>query len=243
VLIRGIKLSFVPGLEMEFTDRGRAIEQVLEWSEKSTWYPVVVFGPEGCGKTSWLKQAAEVLRRRGFEVIYVDPIHREFAAHTDVEEVVSRLSEAVADVTGYTPMRLADLAVYLAKQLLKRWRKRRITVLVDDIFQAIGVNRAEVYVKMLLNMIEHPPEPYERIVVIATTSEGVSRTRIGRHRWADVEPMWNMPKEGFKELYERIPGPKPSLEDIWRLTGGNPDMFRRLYQSSWGGRARNREDY
>ena len=101
VLIRGIKLSFVPGLEMEFTDRGRAIEQVLEWSEKSTWYPVVVFGPEGCGKTSWLKQAAEVLRRRGFEVIYVDPIHREFAAHTDVEEVVSRLSEAVADVTGF----------------------------------------------------------------------------------------------------------------------------------------------
>jgi hypothetical protein len=28
---------------------------------------------------------------------------------------------------------------------------------------------------MLLNMIEHPPEPYEKIVVIATTSEGVSR--------------------------------------------------------------------
>jgi hypothetical protein len=93
---------------------------------------------------------------RGFEVIYVDPIHREFAAHTDVEEVVPRLSEAVADVTGYTPMRLADLAVYLAKQLLKKWKKRRITVLVDEVFQAIGVDRAEVYVKILLNMVEYP---------------------------------------------------------------------------------------
>jgi hypothetical protein len=45
--------------------------------------------------------------------------------------------------------------------------------------------------------------------------------------------MWNMPKEGFKELYERIPGPKPSLEDIWRLTGGDSDTLRRLYQGSW----------
>lgn len=71
-------------------------------------------------------------------------------------------------------------------------------------------------------------------MVIATTSEGASRARIGRHRWADVAPMWNIPKEGFKELYKRIPGPKPSLEDIWRLTGGNPDILRRLYQSSWG---------
>jgi len=42
-------------------------------------------------------------------------------------------------------------------------------------FQAIGLERAEVYVKSLLNLIEYPPEQYERIVIIVATSEGFSR--------------------------------------------------------------------
>jgi hypothetical protein len=73
----------------------------------------------------------------------------------------------------------------------------------------------------------------KKIVIIATTSEGVPRARIGRHRWAELTPMWNMSKESFKELHERISGSKPSFEDIWKLTGGNTDMLRRLYQSNW----------
>jgi hypothetical protein len=36
VSIERVKLRFVPELEVEFTDRDRAIRQVLEWSEKST---------------------------------------------------------------------------------------------------------------------------------------------------------------------------------------------------------------
>jgi hypothetical protein len=38
-MVSRVKLSFVPGLEVEFVDRVRGIEQVLEWSEKSTWHP------------------------------------------------------------------------------------------------------------------------------------------------------------------------------------------------------------
>jgi hypothetical protein len=32
--------------------------------------------------------------------------------------------------------------------------------------------------------------------------------------------MWNMPREGFRQLYETLPGEKPPFEDVWRLTGG-----------------------
>ena len=48
-----VKLFFAPGLEIGFVDRERALKQVFEWGEKGTWHPVVVFGPEGCGKTTW----------------------------------------------------------------------------------------------------------------------------------------------------------------------------------------------
>jgi len=96
------------------------------------------------------------LREQGFEVIYIDVVHREHTAYTDVKEVVEKLSEIIADVTGYTAVRLADLAVVLVKELLRKWRKRKVALLVDEDFQAIGLDKAEIYVKMLLNLIEYP---------------------------------------------------------------------------------------
>ncbi len=62
---------------------------------------------------------------------------------------------------------------------------------------------------------------------------GASRERIGRHRWATIKIMWNMPKEGFKQLYDALPGDKPPFEDVWRLSGGNPRVLERLYRSEW----------
>jgi hypothetical protein len=45
--------------------------------------------------------------------------------------------------------------------------------------------------------------------------------------------MWNMSKEGFKELYNKLPEPKPDFEDVWRLCGGNPFILEQLYQVRW----------
>jgi len=187
--MKRVKLRFTPKLEVEFVDRDRGIRHVYELAEKGTRFPVVVFGPEGCGKTAWLRQAAEVLKEQGFDAIYIDVLSKERIAYTDVKEVVDRISDVVADVTGYSPIKLADLAILLASKLLKRWRKRKIALLIDEVFQAIGLGRAEAYVKMLLNLIEYPPESYENIVIIVATSEGLSRWRIGRHRWAEITPM------------------------------------------------------
>ena len=63
--MRRIRLPFARGLEVEFADRERALRQAYELTERGTRYPIVVFGPEGCGKTAWLRQAAEVLREGG----------------------------------------------------------------------------------------------------------------------------------------------------------------------------------
>lgn len=156
-----------------------------------------------------------ILRKQRFDVIYVDPLHRQFLAYTDIGGIVARVSEVVADIAGYSSAKLVELVVYLVNELLKRWR-RRVALLADDVFQVIGIEKAEAYVKSLLNIIEYPPEPYEKIVVIVTTSEGVLRARIGRHRWAEVMPMRNVSKKGFEELYNRLPGPKPSFDYVWR---------------------------
>jgi len=228
-----VKLTFTPELEIEFIDRKRALKQVEELAEKGTRYPVVVFGPEGCGKSAWLKQAVEVLRETGYETLYIDPLHRTFIAYSDIKDIIRKLSEATTEVIGVAEVKLATLVIDAVKELIGIWRKERVAVLIDEVFQAIGLNKAEIYVKSLLNLIEYPSKSYEKIVAIVVTSEGMTRKEIGRHRWASLRPMWNMSRKGFKELYEKIPRPKPEFEDIWKLTGGNPDMLSKLYQAEW----------
>jgi len=230
--LKKVKLDFA-GLRVEFCNREGAIRQVEEFAERGTWHPLVVFGPEGCGKTAWLKQATETLREMGYEAIYVDPMRRDFIAHTDVRELVGKFAEAASEAIGVAQLKLATLAIDAVKWLVSKWRRGRVAVLVDDAFQAIGLEKAAMYVKSLLSLVEYPPEGYERIVAIAATSEGISRAEIGRHRWAEIAPMWNMSKKGFEELYEKLPSPKPNFEDVWRLTGGNPEMLARLYQANW----------
>jgi len=230
--VRRVILRFAD-FTIEFVDRDRGIKQVKEWVEGVITQPIVVFGPEGCGKSAWLRQVAEVLRGYGFDVIYVDILHKDYTTYTDVKEVTERISDVIADVTGLAQIKLADLVIILANELLRKWRKRRIALLVDEVFQGIGLDKAEVYVKTLLNLIEYPPAEYEKVIAVVVTSEGITRQRIGRHRWAEIRPIWNMSREGFKELYEKIPQLKPDFEDIWRLCGGNPKTLTQLYKFRW----------
>jgi predicted AAA+ superfamily ATPase len=85
-------------LEVEFVDRDKAVKYVYELNEKSTRLSLV-YGPEGCGKSAWLKQLAEILKKLKFDVIYVDVLRKEFTTH-DVEEIVSKLSKVIADDTS-----------------------------------------------------------------------------------------------------------------------------------------------
>ena len=54
--------ELVSSVKTEFTDRDRALAQIAEWAEKSTRWPVVVFSPEGCGKTAFLRLELERLK-------------------------------------------------------------------------------------------------------------------------------------------------------------------------------------
>jgi hypothetical protein len=81
--VRRIKPEFVPSVKTEFADRDRALARVVEWAEKSTRRPVVVFGPEGYGKTAFLRQAAAMLRELGCDVFCLHPLARVFSAEVD----------------------------------------------------------------------------------------------------------------------------------------------------------------
>jgi len=231
--VRRVKLPFAPGLEVEFTDRERALRQVYELAERGTRLPLVVFGPEGCGKTAWLLQAVEVLRELGFGVVYLNPLRRMFEVEVGVEDLRRRALELVAEaLSEHALARLAWRVVDFAREAIE-YGRRRLAVVVDDAFQYTGAREASLLVKGLLELIEYPPRSYDTIVAVAATSEGISRTEISRHLWAWLKPMWNMPRKGFEELYEKAPGERPSPDQLWKLTGGNPRALAQLYELRW----------
>jgi len=174
-----------------------------------------------------------VLKESGYDVLYIDPIHKGIIASNHIKDIIKKLGNVATEAIGVAEVKIATLVIEAVKELIGVWRRKRIAVLLDEVFQAIGLDKAETYVKSLLNLIEYPPRSYERMVVIVATSEEVTRKKIGRHRWASLRPIWNISRKGFEELYERIPSPKPEFENIWKLTGGNPDALSKLYQAEW----------
>ncbi len=217
--MRRILLQLTPGISVEFTDRDTALKQLEEFTERGTRFPVVIFGPEGCGKSAFLRQAAFMLKEAGYEVVYLHPLERRFEAELSLPDLEREFAQFVERALSENALgRIIWAAIDFVRKLLKA-RRAKIAVIADDVFQAIGLDKAAAYVKALLNLIECPDSRYENIVVLVATSEGVSRREIGRHLWANLTPMWNMPKDGLQQLYDKIPGPKPPFEEIWRLTG------------------------
>jgi len=230
--VKKVKLDFA-GLKVEFCDRERALKQVEELAERGTWHPLVVFGPEGCGKTAWLKQSAELLKELGFSVIYFNPMRREFLAEVGVKSIEERALEVLRQAgSAHALAGFMGFVIDFAREAIRLGRSK-LAIIVDDAFQYVGDREAAFFVKGMLEVIEYPPESYEKMVAIAATSEGTSRWEIGRHRWATIRPMWNMSKRGFEELYEELPSPKPPVEEVWRLSGGNPEILARLYEAEW----------
>jgi predicted AAA+ superfamily ATPase len=126
-LLKRVKLYFAKDLEVEFTDRVRGIKQVYEFCEKGTWYPVVVYGPEGCGKTSWLLQAVEVLKDLGYGVIYFNPLRRVFDVDVGVEDLKQRALEVLRRVILEVELaRLVWLIIDFANEALRRGRRKLV---------------------------------------------------------------------------------------------------------------------
>jgi hypothetical protein len=52
-----------------------------------------------------------MLREMGYEAIYVNPLHKNFVARTDVKEIVNKFAKAVEEAVGIAEAKLASLAV------------------------------------------------------------------------------------------------------------------------------------
>ncbi len=232
--MKRVKLRFTSNIDVEFTDRETAIKQLDKIAVRGTRHPIVVYGPEGCGKTALLKQAKAVFEGHGYHVIYINPLAREAQEMLGCTPSIKNMVRDLLKLLPEHYSRIVDAAIGLVSEVIRRFPKPRIALLLDDVFQAVGLDKAEIYVKSLLNLIEYPSGDYDRIAILVVSSEGVSRDRIGRHRWATIKEVWNLPRKGLNALYDKLPSSsKPPFEVVWGWTGGNPEYLARLFEAGW----------
>jgi len=232
--VRRVELELAPGLVVEFADRARALGQVEEFAEEGTRWPVVVFGPEGCGKTAYLRQAAAMLRDLGYDVFYLHLLDRVFSAEVEDPDVKRLFLDLVRRTLEDERWGRLAMAVFdFTREVLRR-RRRKVAVIADDIFQAVGLDKAAAYVKGLLNMTELPQYRYENMVVLVATSEGVSRREIGSICGPASCPCGIWRGTAFCNCMKKSRALKPPFEEVWWWTGGNPNMLVELYKAGWG---------
>jgi len=140
----------------------------------------------------------------------------------------------VSNFLGSSVSKLLSLALSrLISEVAKRiiFKDRHLVIVVDDVTRALGLEGIDIYVKNLLNLLEESLSTYEvsTALIIAMTSEGLSKDLPSRHTHASLVMMWNLLEKPFSELaYQLSPPNNEIVEHAWYLTNGNPRMLIEL---------------
>jgi len=96
--VKKARLSFAD-INIVFADREIALRQIRELAERGTYPVYIVYGPEGCGKTAFFKQAKIVLEEEfGYNVVYVNPLARRLE---EVMDYSSSLKDIVVEILRF----------------------------------------------------------------------------------------------------------------------------------------------
>lgn len=227
--------------EVRFVNRNDEIKTLKNWCSRFRYTPLYIYGPEGCGKTRLLKEFVKAFDEFFGEntiAVYIDALERH---SLDKAIVVPKSMELARDIVLTLVEKLGgpvgkviaeNITTILEKAIIKRrLEDNYILVVIDDITRAIGLDQIEWYVKWLFETMNKLNEEYRprAINFIVTTSEGMSRRLIARHRHAEILLIWNLDKESFEELFYEIRPPTGiKFEDVWYLLGGNPGKLLEL---------------
>ncbi|BES81794.1 ATP-binding protein [Pyrodictium abyssi] len=216
---------------VRFVDRVAELSVLQGFAERGAGVPIYLYGPEGCGKTRLLRELVSRLEgARDYLVVYVDALEERDPGRAvrGSEELRRLLLDAVRGAAGGPLGVLLAYAVTRVVSSLERRlvEGRHVVVIVDDVARPLGLERLEAYVKSLLRLVEYDlAELYPAsVLVVASTSEGLSLERLRRHpTWVSLRLLWGLPRSAFHELATGLGAPDTGVaEEAWRLTGGNP---------------------
>jgi len=229
---------FIEGVGwINFVNREIEIEQLIELSKRGYAFPLAIYGPEGCGKTTLLRYFTNLVKREeDYVTIYIDALELHdisraiIASHNEIWNVISSL------ISFPIGERLAKCITLILRRIHKilSLKNKNVILILDDVYKSIGIENVDKYTKTLYEWIGHLHEEFDvnRVLFIITTSEGISKRILSRHTYVHIYMTWNLPREGFEKLVKETKAPVDHNE-LWRLTGGNPRALIEIAQFNW----------
>ncbi len=229
----------IAGTTVCFSDRELEVSMLGEWVRESIQYPIAVYGPEGCGKTTLFRYFTKRMEKRGYTCLYINALGAkdlsEVMEFHRLEVVNEIIKDIVSELTLPLGALLSKFITYIIAKLCKALSMGRgLIVVLDDVYKAIGLDEVDRYTKMLYEWINWklPELNVREFLIVLTTSEGVSKRELLRHTYVHTYMLWNLPKDGFFEILEQL-SPPIDHEVLWRISGGNPRLIAELANLRW----------
>ncbi len=225
---------------IQFVDRKQELNQLTDLAFKGYPFPIAIYGPEGCGKTTLLKVLIEHISRYSDVVaLYVDALEEKelnraiLAPSTSIWSILESFSSLIP-----IGVNLAKNIMSLIRLIYERisLKNKKLVIVVDDVYRAIGFEDVDRYTKMLYEWIGYLHQKYdiESVCIVLTTSEGVSKRILSRHTYVHIYMIWNLPRKGFEELVQQLEVPSSvGVDELWYLTGGNPRALIEIAALRW----------
>ncbi len=226
------------GRSICFADRYLEVERLLDLARGIHPVPIAIYGPEGCGKTTLLRYLIHRLSSSDYTAIYIDALAQDLREALEVPKLdIGGVVKAIARDLGYSlPSALSRLVSRAVEELWTRLRLfgGGLVVAIDDVYRAIGLENVDRYTKMLYEWITWRVPRYgvKNLLVVLTTSEGLSKRVLARHTYADIYMVWNLDLPGYGEFVEQLDAHQRP-EDLYTVTGGSPRLTIEIARYGW----------
>jgi len=213
-------------------------ESVLEsLIDRFNHFPLIIYGPEGCGKTTLMRYLTRRLGSKNYTSLYINALEYNVAKALEFRGPVinSIIRDLLRDIGGPLPSILSNIVQLIVDKI---WVKLKslgngLFIVIDDVYKAIGLENVDRYTKLVYEWISWKASEYtNKLLVVITTSEGASKRILVRHTYTRVSLIWNMDYGSYEEFIEQLE-PRIRVDEAYSITGGNPRLTIELAEYSW----------
>ena len=219
----------ISDFKIKFVNRNLEIEVLTRLSKYGSPFPIFIYGPEGCGKTTLFRYFVHTCSKN-LVCVYINALE-----DVDISKAIE--SSTIPEIASIALRVINEIGEGIAKSLLKgisllikhlatctTLSDRNLVLFIDDVVYTITLGKIEWYIKWLYELIPKLKNEYnlKSILIVTSTSEGLSRKLLLRHTYSEVYLIWNLEYEAFQELTKQLRLSSETSKEIWKLTGGNP---------------------